>query len=286
MRPKTVGLIAHTGKTGAADLTRAVAEEFARKSVNVLVEEATANIARLVSAGSAAKIAQASELLVVLGGDGTLLNAVAQCGTAGKKFFGINIGSLGFLNCANSSGYGEAIEAIADGRIRYSERVLLEVRLLIGEKVVSKADGLNDAVISRGDLSRLIRLWTRINGEPLTEFNADGLIIATPTGSTAYNLSAGGPIIYPTMGAVVLTPICPHMLTNRPLVLPDSLRIEIGIATPNQEIFLTLDGQEGLPIAERDTVCITKSPNPVTLIRTPNKSYFDVLRTKLKLGEG
>ena len=119
----------------------------------------------------------------------------------------------------------------------------------------------------------------------VTEYYCDGLIFSTPTGSTAYNLSAGGPIIYPTMGAVVLTPICPHMLTNRPVVLPDTLEIEIGIATDNQEIFLTLDGQEGLPIAQHDTVCIRKSPIPVTLIRT-NKSYFDVLRNKLKWGEG
>jgi NAD+ kinase len=145
---------------------------------------------------------------------------------------------------------------------------------------------LNDATINKSALARIIEMRVTVGGEFMSSFRADGLIVSTPTGSTAYNLSAGGPIIYPTMGAVVLTPICPHMLTNRPVVLPDSLEIEIGIATPNQEIFLTLDGQEGLPIAEHDTVCITKSPNPVTLIRTPNKSYFDVLRTKLKWGEG
>jgi NAD+ kinase len=125
-----------------------------------------------------------------------------------------------------------------------------------------------------------------VGDEFVSSFRADGLIVATPTGSTAYNLSAGGPIIYPTMGAVVLTPICPHMLTNRPVVLPDTLDIDIGIVTPHQEIFLTLDGQEGLPIAQNDTICIRKSPNPITLVRTQKKSYFDVLRAKLKWGEG
>ncbi len=282
MRPKTVGLIAHTGKTGAADLTRAVAEEFARKSVNVLVEEATANIARLVSAGSALKIAQASELLVVLGGDGTLLNAVAQCGTSGRKFFGINIGSLGFLNCANSSGYCEAIEAIADGRIRYSERILLEVRLLVGEKVVSKANALNDAVISRGDLSRLIRLWTRINGEPLTEFNADGLIIATPTGSTAYSLSAGGPILEPESGVFVITPICPHALTNRSVIVSDSSEVEVGPARKRNPIFLSVDGRPPERIPEDGVVHIRRSTHKVQLGFLPDLTFFSVLRQKLK----
>ena len=144
---------------------------------------------------------------------------------------------------------------------------------------------LNDVVMTRGPLSRMIEIDVTVDDVFVCHVKADGLIVATATGSTAYNLSAGGPIVYPTMGAVVITPICPHMLTNRPIVLPDTLDIEIGIATKNQEIFLTLDGQEGLPIGERDRVCVRKSAETVRMVQSPDKNYFDVLRTKLKWGE-
>jgi len=139
--------------------------------------------------------------------------------------------------------------------------------------------------INKSALARIVEMRVTVSGIFVSTFRADGLIVSTPTGSTAYNLSAGGPIVYPTMGAVVLTPICPHMLSNRPIVLPDTLDIEIGIVTKNQEIFLTLDGQEGLPIGERDRVCVRKSDQTVRLVQSPNKNYFDVLRSKLKWGE-
>ena len=144
---------------------------------------------------------------------------------------------------------------------------------------------LNDATINKSALARIVDMKVTVSGMFVSTFRADGLIVSTPTGSTAYNLSAGGPIVYPTMGAMIITPICPHMLTNRPIVLPDNLEIDIGIATPGQEIFLTLDGQEGLPITERDRVRVRKSDQSVTLVQSPDKNYFDVLRNKLKWGE-
>src|SRR5207248_1761903 len=194
MRTKTIGLIAHTEKAGVAKLARDVVSEFKQRSRRVSVESQTAKIAKQKASGSIARIAQRSDLIVVLGGDGTILNVVAMASKNLKPIFGINIGSLGFLTCVNSSAYREAVDAIAGGRIAYSERALLAVELRDEEGIISSLHALNDAVISRGDVSRLIRLRTSVNGEQLTEFNADGLIIATPTGSTAYSLSAGGPI--------------------------------------------------------------------------------------------
>jgi NAD+ kinase len=144
---------------------------------------------------------------------------------------------------------------------------------------------LNDAVISRGDLSRLITRDAKVNGEALTEFNADGLIIATPTGSTAYSLAAGGPIIQPGIDAFVITPICPHMLTNRPLVVPDTSRTEIDFSASEEPVYMTLDGQIGFELGPADRVLITKSENKVTFVRPPRKTYFEVLRSKLRWGE-
>src|SRR5438067_9356110 len=189
MRTKTIGLIAHTEKAGVAELTRAVVREFERRSVQVLIEKEIAELVNEKAAGSPEEIFRRAELIVVLGGDGTILNVVAHAGENLKPIFGINVGSLGFLTCVNSSAYRQAVEAIVSGRISYSKRALLSVELRTSKRVLSKVHALNDAVISRGDLSRLIRLNAKVNGEALTEFNADGLVIATPTGSTAYSLS-------------------------------------------------------------------------------------------------
>jgi NAD+ kinase len=146
---------------------------------------------------------------------------------------------------------------------------------------------LNDVAINKSAVARIISMRVSVAGVFVSTFRGDGLIVSTPTGSTAYNLSAGGPIIYPTMGAVVITPICPHMLTNRPLVLPDELDIEIGLtATDSRDIYLTLDGQDGFEITDRDRICVRKSEERVLLVQSPDKNYFDVLRNKLKWGEG
>ncbi len=223
MPPKTIGLIAHTGKPGVADLVNAIAREFGRFSISVLLEKETAAIAGKKSGHSMTELGAAADLLVVAGGDGTILRVVGQLGEVIKPIFGINVGALGFLTCASSSTYREAVECIAKDRINFSQRALLEARVKLGEKQTAKMIALNDAVLSRGELSRLVMLRTRVNGEPLTEFNADGLIVATPTGSTAYSLSAGGPILDPESGVFVITPICPHVLTNRSIIVAERI---------------------------------------------------------------
>src|SRR5216110_2618328 len=282
MRTKTIGLIAHTEKAGVAKLARDVIGEFKERSLKVIVENETAKIAKTRARGTIAQVAQHSDLIVVLGGDGTILNVVAMAGKTLKPIFGINVGSLGFLTCVNSSAYREAVDAIASGRISYSKRSLLSVELRTNKSALSSVHALNDAVISRGDLSRLIKLDAKVNGEALTEFNADGLIIATPRGSTAYSLSAGGPILEPESGVLVITPICPHVLTNRSIIVSEKSVIEVEASEPDYPVYLTVDGREPLRIAKDATVQIRKAKKTLQLAAMPDMSFFSVVRQKLK----
>jgi NAD+ kinase len=282
MRTKTIGLVAHVEKPGVGNLARQVIREFGARSLPVMVEKETARLARVKSSGSIAQVARRSDLIVVLGGDGTILNVVAMAGTHLKPIFGINVGSLGFLTCVNSSAYREAVDAIASGRICYSKRTLLSVELRTNRGSRSTVHALNDAVISRGDLSRLIKLDAKVNGEVLTEFNADGLIIATPTGSTAYSLSAGGPILSPESGVWVITPICPHVLTNRSIIVSDSSVIEILPGRTDNPTFLSVDGRQPVRVPPKGEIVIRRAKVTLQLGFLPDVSFFSVLRHKLK----
>jgi NAD+ kinase len=282
MPPKTIGLIAHTGKPGVAELIHAVLEEFARFSMSILVEKETAALAGRKSDGSVQQLAAKADLLVVLGGDGTILNVAGQLGEGIKPIFGINVGSLGFLTCSSSPAYREAVEGIAQGKITFSDRTLLEVTIKNSHQGRAPMIGLNDAVFSRGELSRLIRLRARVNGEPLTEFNADGLIVATPTGSTAYSLSAGGPILAPQSGVLVITPICPHVLTNRSIIVAESSVIEVEASEPDYPVYLSVDGRDPLRLEVGAVVTIRKADKSLPLAVMPDVSFFSVVRQKLK----
>jgi NAD+ kinase len=182
----------------------------------------------------------------------------------------------------NSSAYREAVDAIASGRISYSKRSLLSVELRTNKRALSSVHALNDAVISRGDLPRLIKLDAKVNGEALTEFNADGLIIATPTGSTAYSLSAGGPILSPESGVFVITPICPHVLTNRSIIISDSSIVEISPGTTEYPCFLSVDGREPVRVPGNARIAIRRAKITLQLGFLPEISFFSVLRHKLK----
>jgi NAD+ kinase len=282
MPPKTIGLIAHTGKPGVAELIHAVLEEFARFSMSILVEKETAALAGRKSDGNVQQLAAKADLLVVLGGDGTILNVAGQLGEGIKPIFGINVGSLGFLTCSSSPAYREAVEGIAQGKITFSDRTLLEVTIKNSRQGNAPMIGLNDAVFSRGELPRLVRLRARVNGEPLTEFNADGLIIATPTGSTAYSLSAGGPILEPQSGVLVITPICPHVLTNRSIIVAESSVIEVEASEPDYPVYLSVDGRDPLPLEVGAVVTIRKADKTLPLAVMPDVSFFSVVRQKLK----
>jgi NAD+ kinase len=282
MHPKTIGLIAHTGKPGVGELIKSLTAEFTRFSMSVLLEKETAAVSGQRSDTTIAQLGGKADLLVVVGGDGTILNVAGHLGESSPPIFGINVGSLGFLTCVSSPAFREAVECIAQGKMTFSNRALLEVVLRDSRKKHKPMIALNDAVFSRGELSRLIRLRTRVNGEALTEFNADGLIIATPTGSTAYSLSAGGPILEPESGVFVITPICPHVLTNRSIIVSEKSMIEVEASEPDYPVYLTVDGREPVRITKDATVEIRKAKKTLQLAAMPDMSFFSVVRQKLK----
>jgi len=226
------------------------------------------------------------EMIIVLGGDGTLLSAarlVADSHTD-VPIFGVNLGSLGFMaEVSLDELYGNLEKAIA-GKLGTEDRIMLTASVLRGGKRIAQYRVLNDAVINKGALARMMELRVSVNDGHLTTLRADGLIVATPTGSTAYSLSAGGPIIHPTIHCFVLTPICPHTLSNRPIALPDTVVVTACLTSPSEDVSLTLDGQIGFPLEPNDVVAIKKSQFRMKLIKHPTKSYYEILRTKLKWG--
>jgi NAD+ kinase len=225
---------------------------------------------------------RACDLLLVLGGDGTILQVLHEACDEFRPILGINLGTLGFLTCVSGAAWRDAIEAIANGTYRLSERTLLDVEVVRGGQCIGRYIALNDAVISRGELSRLIKLNVTVDEATLSEYNADGLIVATPTGSTAYSLSAGGPVLTPDSGVFVVTPICPHVLTMRPVLVSDASLITITPSPHQPDIFLTLDGQNSVRILAGDLIRITKAPQRLPLAMLPGMSFFEVLRQKLK----
>lgn len=220
--------------------------------------------------------------VVVLGGDGTLLSAVRWLGDNQVPILGIKFGELGFLAEAGEEQIQMAVQAILDNQFTTWPRMRLDAEVWRGGERLAHEIVLNDVVINKGALARLALIKTHIDDRYLTDYRADGLIVATPTGSTAYSLAAGGPIMHPAVAGILLTPICPFTLTNRPLIVPESSRIKIQLAERSADIMLTFDGQVGLPIDESHTILMRKADRPVNLITLPERNFFDVLRTKLK----
>ncbi len=225
-----------------------------------------------------------ADLIVVLGGDGTMISTARLFGEADVLVLGINYGSLGYLTDFRIEEMYTAIESILDGSYDIDRRVMISVEHWRGDRMLAKGRVLNDVVINKAALARIIEIEVALNGQFVTRYRADGLIIATPTGSTAYNLSAGGPIIYPSMNAIVVTPICPFTLSNRPIVVPDTAEIELKLENENEGVILTLDGQIGHTMKTGDRAVIRKSRTTFNLLQPPNRNYFDVLRNKLKWG--
>lgn len=226
-----------------------------------------------------------SDFLIVLGGDGTLLSVARLSAADDVPILAVNLGGLGFLTTVSLDELYPLLDEIFRGESHISERVMLLAEILRDGKVVRSQIALNDAVLNKAALARIMDLELRVDDEYVTTYKADGLILSTPTGSTAYSLAAGGPIVYPVMEAFVITPICPHTLTNRPLVVPDSARIEIEYRAEDDSVFLTLDGQVGFELAKKDKIRITKAPHTLHLVRPWKKTYFEILRNKLKWGE-
>jgi NAD+ kinase len=230
------------------------------------------------------RIAREVDLMLVLGGDGTMIATARLIGDSEVPVIGVNYGGLGYLAEFRIEELLTALKSILGGDYKLQRREMLAVELLRGESTVTQNRVLNDVVINKSALARIIEIDTYLDGQFVNSFRADGLIVSTPTGSTAYNLSAGGPIIFPSMNAVVITPICPFTLSNRPIVVPDDSLIEVCLKTEKEEVALTLDGQVGFPLQAGDRIVIRKSKTTFNLVQPKSRNYFDLLRDKLKWG--
>lgn len=278
---KTVGLIPRLAKEEAADLAREMVGWLEARGHRAVVEDEAGVCGVPTLPGS--DIAAAADLLVVLGGDGTLIHAAGLCDQREVPILGVNMGTLGFLTEVPRERALAMLEKALAGELESSRRLMLSVEVRRGDKVLLSGAVLNDAVISKNALSRLATLQVSVDGRAATTYEADGLIVATPTGSTAYSLSAAGPIVYPTLDAILLTPICPHTLTQRPLVVPPDLQVQVKLASPG-EMFVTLDGTRGRPLELGEEVWLRQAPYRTLILRNPELDHFTILREKLRWG--
>jgi NAD+ kinase len=282
-----VGLVAKPDAAQAQSVVLRLVEWLGQRGMTVVLEKETAGLVPSASVAAARKsdLPGQVDLLIVLGGDGTLLSMARAVGDLGVPILGVNLGGLGFLTATTLDEMLPGLETLLNGGMEIEERMMLSASLRRGGgQSAGEYIALNDVVITKSAMSRIIDLSVSVGGRHAISYRADGLIISTPTGSTAYNLSAGGPILFPTMDAVVLTPIAPHTLSNRPIVVPGAQRIEVALRT-EQEVMLTMDGQVGVPLREGDVVEVQKADARIRLVRFPQKNFFSVLRTKLKWGE-
>ena len=281
-----VGIVAKPDAAEAPAALDRLLSWLSSRGLTVALDKETSGLASVAGATAVRKedLPGQVDLLVVLGGDGTLLSMARAVGDLGVPILGVNLGGLGFLTATPLDEMVAAVQALVSGHMAIEERMMLAARVRRRGEWLRTHIALNDVVILKSAMSRIINLSVSVEGRHATAYRADGLIISTPTGSTAYSLSAGGPILFPLMDAVVLTPVCSHTLTNRPIVLPGHDRIEVILRSAEQ-VMLTLDGQVGVELEESDAVEIGQAGARIRLARFPHKDFFSVLRTKLKWGE-
>lgn len=281
---KRIGIICKPGMTEPAEILGDLLPWLIGRGFQVFLDAEVAQ-ALGMEGYPRSVIPDHSEAVVVFGGDGTMLSVARLVCEKGIPILGVNLGGLGFITEVLVAGIYEAMEHVISGRYTVEERLMLTASVFRKKERVANYTVLNDVVINKGALARIIDLETCVDKAYVTTFKADGLIVSTPTGSTAYCLSAGGPILYPTTGCIVLTPICPHTLTNRPIVLPDKAVVEISLKSVAEDVFLTMDGQVGFSLKQRDRVVVEKSPFKTRLLIPDESDYFKILRTKLGWGE-
>jgi NAD+ kinase len=287
---RRIGILAKSQLRAAAPHLADINSWLQARGAEAIFETSTAALAPSANLRSASKraLATQADMVLVLGGDGTLLSMADCIGEAGSSIpiLGVNFGSLGFLTEVTLPELRASLEAALDGRARVEERMMLRASTTRDGQPFAHHVALNDVVVTKGARSRIIDLSVHVGDEFVTRVKADGLIVATPTGSTAYNLAAGGPIVAPSMDALILTPIAPHTLTNRPIVIPANAPVRVEpIMDERDEVFVTFDGQEGFELRGRDQIDVMRSETPLRLIKPSTRSYFEVLRTKLKWGE-
>ena len=287
----TVGILTRPDLRDAAPVLAELMAWVRQRGLRVCIEERSArllvdDVTGGCEVASGRVVAAHADVLVVLGGDGTLLGASHLLGQRPVPVLGVNFGSLGFLTEIALTELYAALEGVLEGRYQYEERCLLRAELRRAGEDVARDDVLNDVVITKASLSRIIELNVSIDERFVSAFRSDGLIISSPTGSTAYNLAAGGPMLHPRLPALVLTPICPHTLTHRPLVVSDDSVVEVSVCPgEGAEAHVTFDGQRGQALQPTDTVVITRSPRTLRLVKAPARDYYEVLRTKLNWGD-
>ncbi|MCD6570538.1 MAG: NAD(+)/NADH kinase [Deltaproteobacteria bacterium] len=279
-----IGIICKEDDRGALALAARVIDWLKKKNISCLIED---HIAAYLEHEYTEDVWSNADLLVAIGGDGTLLRAARLSSRRDVPILGAHMGSLGFLAEVTEDKVEGAIEAILNDEYIRDERTMFEATLIRDDRIIASQIVLNDAVINKGALARIIEIEVWVDTTFITRYRADGLILSTPTGSTAYNLAAHGPIVYPHVPAIILTPICPHVLSNRSIVLPDSQEVEIilNAQVSSDNIYLTLDGQRGYPMEGGDKLLVKKAGHKTILMRSPQRDYFQVLRTKLKWQE-
>ncbi|MFZ5596597.1 MAG: NAD(+)/NADH kinase [Bacillota bacterium] len=283
MAPVRIGIMANLQKKGVRDLIKKTCSWLSGKGINVVVNsEMPPELANGTICRSLEEMVGLINCLLVFGGDGTILNSARMVASSGVPILGINLGHLGFLSEIDIPEINEGLDEIIRGEYEIEERMMIETAVIRDGMVMDKALGLNDAVITKGAFARLITLRVTVNGEYVGTYPADGIIVATPTGSTAYSLSAGGPVVTPDLDLMLITPICPHTLWTRPMVISSGCIVEVEPLSQRGEIMLTIDGQHGLTLVRGDIVKITGSPLKVKFIRLKKRSFFDVLKQKLR----
>lgn len=290
MAIRRVGLVAKRGLDAAAEVLAELTGWLEAHDVRAVFEVETAKLARLPPGRPTStrdELPKTCDLVVILGGDGTLIGMAGRIAKAGTEvpILGVNFGSLGFLTEITLPELFDALESTLAGTAEIDSRMMLLAQTVRDNQPFAEHVVLNDIVITKGALSRIVEISVMVGDEAVTRVRADGLIIASPTGSTAYNLAAGGPIVHPSLDAILLTPIAPHTLSNRPVVIPASSEVHVRpIMDSNSEVFVTFDGQSGFPLQASDVVSVRRGPRPLQIIKTRNRTYFEVLRSKLRWG--
>ncbi len=284
MMIKKIGIVANIAKEKSPVYTAALREWILKRGLEVYLEEGIAAKIGCPPGVEKMKLWTTVDLLVVFGGDGTILRTARLVRKRDVPIVGINLGGFGYLTEVNLNEMYAAMELILAGDFQLERRMMLDVEIQGGGEPFREGTVLNDVVINRGNLSRIVELETTVDGRYLTTFKADGLIIATPTGSTAYSLAAGGPIVFPELNSIIINPICPHTLTNRPVLLPESAEVRVSLCTREQGATVTLDGQASFTVKFGDSVTIRKSRYITTLISSPHRGYLEILRKKLGWG--
>ncbi len=282
---QTVGIISKPNVPRARSIVPGLIDWLAQRNIAVRVDEATAKYGQIHEWVGRERVPVDTQLVIVLGGDGTLLSAARAISGQAIPLLAVNLGGLGFLTSITVEELYPELERCLRGEQRIGLRRMLRCEIHRGGHRVSSYEALNDAVISKASLARIIDVAVHVDSHFVSNYKADGLIVSTPTGSTAYSLSAGGPIIFPNVDAISITPICPHMLTHRPVIVPGESVIRLENRAVDNDAYLTIDGQVGEPLLAKDEVRCARSPHEIHLIRPPRMLFFDVLREKLKWGE-